>query len=113
MKIALSWVIGKMRNTFCFIFVLAALVFTPGLSHAALVDEAPAPPVSPPIKNDKVETECPPGSFKFDGTCWVQGDCPEGEAVFRQGVCAPIPNWRYEPPVEETAPPAEEEKPKK
>lgn len=114
MKNTLMTAIGKMRNAACFMFVFAALVFAPCVSRAALLEETPKPSVSPPAKNEKMETECPPGSFKFDGTCWVQGDCPEGEAVFRQGVCAPIPNWRHEPPVEEPElpPPAEEEKSK-
>lgn len=113
MKNTLTGAIGKMRNAAGFLFVLAALFAQPFVSHAALLDEAPAKTVSPPAKNKEMETECPPGTFKFDGTCWVQGDCPEGEAVFRQGVCAPIPNWRYAPPVEEPTPPAEETKPEK
>ena len=109
MKNTLTMAIGKMRNRICFIFVVAVLFAAPVAVHAALLDEEPAPPVSKPIKNDKVETECPPGSFKFDGTGWVQGDCPEGQALFRQGVCAPIPNWQYTPPEEDqTAPPPQE-----
>lgn len=103
MKNKLSCEIGKMRNATCFIFV-AALALMPLAAGAALVEEAAQPPVSKPLKNEKMETECPPGSFKFEGTCWVQGDCPEGEAVFRPGVCAPIPNWRYTPPVEDEKP---------
>ncbi|MEZ0260736.1 MAG: hypothetical protein ACAH80_06985 [Alphaproteobacteria bacterium] len=98
-----------MRKVACFIFVAAALFLVPVASYASLADEdAPVPPPA----DKKVETECPAGSFKFQETCWVQGDCPEGEALYKPGVCVPIPNWQYAPPVEEPAPPAEEEKPK-
>jgi len=107
--------IAKMRNAACFIFVFAVLAMMPAAAYAALAEGEP-PPVGVKPEVQKIETECPPGSFKFDGTCWVQGDCPEGEAIIRQGVCAPIPNWRYAPPVEEVETPAlptEEDKPKK
>jgi hypothetical protein len=101
--------IGKIMRIACVVSVFAFLCLAaPALANE--VDTSTLPPAPPPKDSTKYEKECPQGSFKFQGTCWVQGDCPEGEAMYKQGMCLPIPGWVYAPPQEETAPQTPPEK---
>lgn len=71
----------------------AFFCLVPAVAIANEVDTDSLPPAPPPKDGTQYEKECPQGAFKFQGTCWVQGDCPEGEALYKEGICLPIPGW--------------------